>query len=344
MKTFFRCLLVFLSILLSSVAVEILLRQLNYQYYPMHIQVLGETTYGDSSIPKTDYRYFHIFKDQAFEYDPQLLWRPNPNYKIYRNGKTINFFNALGYPGPLFISDNAEGRYRIIALGDSNTLGIDDYDLQTGREISWPAYLGNILGDKFFVINGGVWGYSSYQIQQKFYSALKYNPSMIIVSGSSNDTQMVGVSDRHYSLAQIAEIQLLMRSKFAQLVQAGLDKVRHNSSVLTPRVSREEYREILYDLINQASLHSIQLILLTRPYAPETKIGLDITPYNTITKEVASEKSIPVLDVQENFATQSSLFVDDTHFSGEGLRLMAQFVSDELRRDGIIANIDVLAQ
>lgn len=167
---------------------------------------------------------------------------------------------------------------------------------------------------------------------------------MIIVSGSSNDTQMVGVSDKHYSLAQIAEIQLLMHSKLAQLVQAGLDKVRHNPNALTPRVSRVEYREILYDLINQSSKHNIQLILLTRPYAPETKIGNDIALYNTITKEVALEKSIPLIDVQEYFATQSSEFVDDTHFNGEGLRLMAEFIRKELQSGSIIANTNVPIQ
>lgn len=197
--------LIVLSGILSVLVLEGILRMTDYTYYPMRIQVLGTTSYRDETAPKGDFRFYHMFGDEAFEYDPQLLWRPSPKYEIFKDGVSINFFNSLGYPGPLFDESNKSGKYRVVGLGDSNTLGIRDYDSQTGREVSWPGYLEHLLGEGFEVINAGAWGYSSYQIHKRFYQVLKYKPSMVIVSVSANDAHQGGISDKQYLFMQIVK-------------------------------------------------------------------------------------------------------------------------------------------
>src|SRR3989304_6538537 len=215
MKKLFLVLLSLLLVSATVINIELFLRRIDYTYYPLHIQVLGATTFGDETVDKSDWRYFHIFKDKAFIYDPILIWKPSPHFQIDTDGDPKNFFNSLGYPGPLVSEDNPEKKYRIVALGDSNTLGLQLYDATTNRERRWRATLERYLGTQFQVINAGVWGYSSYQMQQRFYESLAFQPSMVISSRSRATPQV------EYNLSGIptwgvALDRLLISYKLAQ--------------------------------------------------------------------------------------------------------------------------------
>ena len=110
--------------------------------------------------------------------DPYLFWRLKPQARF---GKIS--VNSKGFRGKEFSEEKKSNTFRIIALGDSCTLGVGIADDET-----YAAVLENIL-DKYArstknyeVINAGVAGYSSLQgLRYLKTEIMKYNPDMIIV-------------------------------------------------------------------------------------------------------------------------------------------------------------------
>lgn len=335
-NTPFKIALIVLSVFIGFAAVELFLRLIHYAYYPMHIQTLADMNVGSLKVPKEDWRLFSIFGDNAFVYDPELIWKPNVAYTIQKKGKDILFFNSLGLPGPLFSSNDLKNKYRILAIGDSNTLGLRDYDTQTGREVSWPGYLEALLGKDYAVLNAGVWGYSSYQTYKRFNLMLIYNPSLVVFSPSGNDGHPVTVDDTKYTLLHIGILELLVHTRLAQLIAQLQDRYIYlrkspTDVKLVPRVSLAEYKSILSDIISTAKKRHIRLVLLTRPYKEDGKTIYNVEPYNTLTREMATQNSLTVIDVEAHFASMSSLFIDPTHFNQQGLQEMARYIHQSLK-------------
>jgi hydrogenase maturation factor HypF (carbamoyltransferase family) len=79
---------------------------------------------------------------------------------------------------------------------------------------------------------------------------------------------------------------------------------------------------------------------MTRPYLEDKTIIYDVTPYNTITTQVAQDNLIPMIDIQKHFATMSSYFVDPvndtTHLNAQGLKEMASYIKSEMQRLGVL--------
>ncbi|MDH3743685.1 MAG: GDSL-type esterase/lipase family protein, partial [Acidobacteriota bacterium] len=177
-QVFARATLVVFVVLLSLAVVEKALRVVGYEYRPMSVKI-GTTT---------DARYFHLFGDQHFIYDPELIWRPKPGYEI---------FNHQGFRGPEMTPEPESGVLRVVAIGDSNTLGWAGADGS-----NWPAALGRAMEGARLpaeVVNGGVWGYSSFQGVRRMREALQYRPDIVLVSYGSNDAHRVHRPDREFA-------------------------------------------------------------------------------------------------------------------------------------------------
>lgn len=112
----------------------------------------------------------------AFAYSDYAPFTLRPNYS------EDNFHtNSLGYRGKEFIPDKPAGTFRILALGDSFTLGLGQI------QEPWPEVVEKILNQKnnipFEVINAGFHdGYSpdSYYAYLKA-EGLKLNPDLVII-------------------------------------------------------------------------------------------------------------------------------------------------------------------
>ncbi len=338
-KNIVIALLVIGSFTLAFSLLEIFLRTTNYHYYPLQIQVLGARTDNENN-SGSDWRRYHIFEHDAFIFDPQLLWKPNPEYQIVDNDQPKHFFNTLGYPGPLFNPLTEGSQERIITIGDSHTLGLPIIDRQTGREVGWPAYLEANLGRTFEVINGGVWGYSSYQMLKRFQQALDYKPAIVLWTPSANDAHLVGVSDKEYGIIQIASTEALVKLRSAQLIQSLLDKMfkdtQKDKEQLVPRVSLLDYKTELSTVIDETSKRNIKLILLNRPLLhpyPDSEFENRFQEYNKLTELIARENSIHFIDVDALFATDSQHFADSSHLNEEGLKILANTLKSLLWPD-----------
>ena len=110
---------------------------------------------------------------------PYVHFVPNPNFEDH---------NSLGYRGDEFTIEKPENIFRIVAIGESTTYGFG-----VNYSLAYPARLQEILHTDYGynnveVINGGVIGYTSYEVLTNFqFRILELDPDLIIYYGALND-------------------------------------------------------------------------------------------------------------------------------------------------------------
>jgi lysophospholipase L1-like esterase len=309
------------AILVGGVLTELALRASGYQYSPVKI--------GTSV--NSDFREQHAFHDRHLVYDPDLIWRP-------LSGQ-FSPFNPQGFRGATIDPDKRAGTYRIIAIGDSNTFG---WDVDEGA--NWPTQLQALFAASkpgTEVINGGVWGYTSFQGLQRFKEMLAFHPDIVLVSFGGNDAHPVTVADAEY-VRRHDRIERITRAtrklRLAQLAVAVWDRAQMmtGGGALEPRVGLDDFKAHLREIVREGRAAGVRVVLLTRPY-----VGASTDPaswktlapaYNAATIEVGRENDVPVIDVYTAFKDQPDVFDDEAHFGVKGHRLAAELLHAELSK------------
>ena len=317
------------AFLLTLVVCELLLRVFDVRYHPLNVEIDGA---------KTDWRLDHAFDDRHFVYDPKLIWRPKKNFSV---------FNSQGFRGEELPEQKQADEYRIFTVGDSNTLG--------NLEASWPADLQDMLTarldpssistkatTRYSFTNAGVWGYSSFQGRQQLREVLAYRPDMVMVSFGSNDAAMVGLPDKDFtstlfeSAIGTTRIGQLTLQVWYNLAAFGRDI---DEQKFVHRVSLDEYRENLREIVHACKAAGVECVLLTRPFTgdcndsprPELWWKHFAPQYVEATLEVAEENGVTAVDVYARFKEEQDLFEDESHFTKAGYRLAAEFIYEQIQ-------------
>lgn len=292
---------------------------INYEYTPLRIELRKSS----------DWRQYHAFEDRNFVYDPELIWRP-------RTGDAI--FNEQGFRGKLLTTERQRLPARIFAIGDSNTLGWSGKDGP-----NWPKYLEDRLNESGLpsvVINAGVYGYTSYQGLRRFKETLAFSPDIVLISFGANDAHRTLMSDAEFASKRIRENQwdkVLMKFRLGQMVLAALENLSGaNKKTLIPRVSVEEYEHNLRDIIRLSREHHIKVVLLTRPFigsSPNAMWWKNFAPeYNAATMRLATRENVPTIDVYSYFRGCEACFVDESHFTEQGMQIAAHIIINEIAK------------
>ena len=311
-RTGARLLLLLVATLFSLGAAELALRLAGYEYRPMQV----------AAGPDPDARFYHLFSDAHFVYDPELIWRPRPGHAP---------FNAMGYRGPEVGPLRLPGTVRIFALGDSNTLGWADEE-----GANWPAELGRLLraqGGGYEVVNAGVWGYSSFQGLARLREVLELSPDLVLISFGSNDAHRVARPDSDFARRPLLlrRLELTLREwRLMQLLAAVREGVRPAQAALRPRVDLEEYEHNLRSMVEACRRRDAVPVLLPRPFVgPVTdelwwkNFGAD---YNRAAARVAEAEGVLLIDLYSFFKPREDLFADESHFTAPGHRAAAEIV------------------
>ena len=287
---------------------------------------------------------------QVFELDPELLFRMKPGYDF---GPGFGPLNQQGFRGADFQKQKPEGVLRVACLGDSVTFGT--------MEGAYPVILEEILnrnqaGNKFQVYNFGVPGYSSWQGKRLLKQALgQYHPDLVVISYGWNDLWLAkGFSDDE----QFARPELLLtrfRDQLAKLrtyqllnkaVAAAQLKAKKNQPDKF-RVSPDQYRSNLEEMVRLAKASGAKVIVATRPggfglaplpdffqYLGFTRDGEDLEAihdrYNQAAARVARDDRAQLLDLDLIFRERGvkNLFdkpdKDIIHPNRAGLELIAE--------------------
>ena len=101
-------------------------------------------------------------------------------------------FNSMGFRGPDYAIPAPPGTYRILALGDSYTLGVgvhenDTFSKQLEHRLN-KAGTGGASARRFEVINAGVSGYSTREERRQYeVFGSKYAPQLVLINMVYND-------------------------------------------------------------------------------------------------------------------------------------------------------------
>jgi lysophospholipase L1-like esterase len=276
------------------------------------------------------------FTSGHFIPDRELIWTARPSHPP---------FNEQGYRGERVATPKPEGEVRILALGDSNTLGHAD---------SWANELATTLdpapfgGTRVTIVNASVYGYTSYQGRLRMKRYRRYEPDLVLVSFGGNDGSPNAVPDRLLSPSRWETF--LERAAFRSRVAAAVryvayrrqrtasDPARMRRQPTVPRVSVADYRANLTAMISEARRMGARPVLFTRPFAVDVYAdpASPVAAYHPATVAVGAAVNAPVVDLHRMMGCHWSLYQDPSHFNGRGhevaARLVARALEDIARR------------
>jgi lysophospholipase L1-like esterase len=224
-------------------------------------------------------------------------------------------------------------RVRILALGDSTTFGLCVNDSET-----WPAQLQKLLNEeagfeKYEVINGGVTGYTAYQVLRRIEEWLALRPRIVILTFGNNDrVRWDGISD-------------IERQRFT----AGLDPEGHGLRVAAflrlsvifalrkgdnhPRLSSAEYVDSLRRMHGAFSQNGTSVTCILWPQALQIEQGQHgPVYYQDDLRKYCRDDKIHLVDLIPPFsAAKEPLYCDSVHTNPTGCALVARSVAQWVR-------------
>ena len=183
---------------------------------------------------------------------------------------------------------------RVACVGDSITYGAK---LQNREKNSYPAQLGELLGERWDVRNFGVTGATllkkgdmPYWKEPAFYFAQKFEPHVVILMLGTNDTKLQNwkhakafVDDYVEMIRTFAELESRPRIWICYPVPAYLERSGIRDSIIKP----EELAKI---------------------------------------DQIAAETGCPIIDLYEALSNKPELFPDRIHPNAAGARAIAETI------------------
>jgi lysophospholipase L1-like esterase len=252
--------------------------------------------------------------------------------------------------------EKAAGTFRIIAVGGSTTANEEsfrltgiDYSLALEKKLSEA-----LSGTKIEVLNAGGNAYSTAQSLINIELRLvEYNPDIILLMHNINDCSVNffnggATSDyankylKSYFLSPSLQGTLsasgfLTQSRF--LVWIGLPQIfAEKSGDLNPEADyRPGIRFFRRNIVSIAGIcreNGIRLILLSQPYSMEPHRFVSqaaFLAYDQVIAEIAKEQEIDFFDMFSEFGHEKGYFVDEFHYSPEGIERFSDIVFEKLK-------------
>jgi len=308
-------------------------------------------------------RYHHLlgwdlkpnFRDVYFDW---VTGKPGEKDPFWQREIAIN---SLGFRDDMEIDiEKPEGTFRIITLGESSTFGWGVSSKDTYSKL-FEKRLNESFSNPltFQVINAGVPGYTAYQgVLLLKHKLIELSPDLIVVAYGWNHHYVYPLTDKE-RIKPVSPVALKLVSLARKFrIFQGLEELQRrannkNKQKLKYRVSFEDTRKNLLDLIKMARLNNIEVILMTMQsnvltgqvsqWTLDTH-SLDNDKDNMILrhkrindtiKTVAQETGVALVDIAEEFRMlkiedNEELFyrpedaVDDVHPNEFGHSIIAE--------------------
>jgi acyl-CoA thioesterase-1 len=205
--------------------------------------------------------------------------------------RSRSYIRESDYPAPI----------RVACVGDSITYG---HRIKDREHDSYPAQLGVLLGDKWTVRNFGVNGATAfkeggkpYSLQPAYQDALAFRPDVVIIKLGTNDTNP----------ADWSRLKKKFTSDYRELIRSFQALNTRPRIYLCLPVPLFRDRGKAYDTDK----------ILTEEIIPQIN-------------KIASDQSLPVIDLYVAMASRSELFPDGVHPNATGARIMATTIYTKL--------------
>jgi len=298
---------ILLALILFFGVIEIVLRLMDLDFYKTPVDVLEFVSDNPTPAEEAELagKLFGLISDR------DIFWKLKPSFKlttaslVEKNGVPVyakeDFrTNSYGFRSPSLSALKKKGVFRIVCLGDSGTFGSG-----VPQNATFPMQLETMLNKsfpfkKFEVVNSGVPGYSSFQGLLLFRKVIvNLAPDLVIISFGANDQTKVSISDRelynkrhsfpgnlYWGLKKSDLLSLL----FYSMSFYGKDKQSSIVKKTKQRVSSDEFRENMGNIIELAHNNSMDVIVLERNLYWPLK--------ESIEKDIARNKGIVFVPLQ----------------------------------------------
>ncbi len=291
-----------------------------------------------------------IFRQKSF-ITPWITTYDYPPPLIGEDGKP--YFRHRSVPTSAEKPDNM---LRIIAVGGSTTANENafkltgvDYSLALEKNLSET-----ISGVAIEVLNAGGVGYSTAQslINIEF-RLIEYRPDIILLMHNINDCSVNFFGEKvtsDYSNKYMKPYFLnpalqgtlsftgfLTQSRF--LVRIGLlDVLVNKRGDLNPDADYDAgirfFRRNIASIAGICRENKIRLILLSQPYSMKPHAFVSekaFLAYDQVIEEIAEEQEIEFLDMFSEFGHEDKYFVDEFHYSPEGIERFSDILFVKLK-------------
>ena len=212
----------------------------------------------------------------------------------------LNYYGLLSFVHPL--KSAQFGQIRVACVGDSVTYG---YGIGNRAKHNYPAVLQTLLGNGYCVNNYGYSGRTVAStadrpyINEKLYrQSLDFQPDIVVLMLGSNDSKLFNWTENF----------------------------------------DEYYRAIVESYLALESHPTVYIVIPTPVYPVdgEVKYHIDSNVLQNkivpVTRQIAAEMELPVIDMNLPFTGHPDLFSDGCHPNKDGALLYAQLVQRELTK------------
>jgi lysophospholipase L1-like esterase len=232
----------------------------------------------------------------------------------------------------------------LATFGDSITFGygVGDDDVYAHQLAARAELQG------WDTINAGVTGFTSHQVLalvRRLAPRLHLDAATFCIGW--NDGTRRPLDDRAFArrlrssmaIDETLEHSYLYRGiKNLYLRSAQWEEVRATDK---PRVSLDQYRENLRDIVRECRAAGIRPAFISLPRRRQAGEPVTVSPYSVEMARVAKELQVPLIGVGPLGADAPEsgnvrCFVDSLHLSVEGHRVMAQEVARQLEEAGLL--------
>ncbi len=314
-----------------------------------------------------------VWASLALQSDPTLFWSwiPVPGGRCHdKHGFN---FNREGYRGAVAAPTKAPGTLRIVCLGDSVSMGWRVGDNETFCRLLQQELAAELHRQVETINLGVGGYSSFQGVHYMKTRVLPLHPDIVTVEFGWNDHMPALTQELTYGVKPTSSIRAipdgdlpperpvtlqtrLSHIRLFQLVQwavsraqgGGLRKktsappavaaekaapVVENSPTRIARVSVEEYKQNIREIVRIARSNGITPILMTEPVTSENLRGNFVKDiafnyelhagYNTAMREVAASERAVLVDLAPVFSGRTGLFFDIVHPRPEGHRLIS---------------------
>ncbi len=281
--------------------------------------------------------------DELFQYDPDCLFVNRPGTE-YRKGERIN---RLGLRGPLFSGDRET--LRVASFGDSSTFGFG-LDLEATYASQLQESLRGSTG-KTEVLNAGVIAYTAMQGLELFKSrVIEQEPDVVTLAfGAFNEHYPGPLSDRErIELSRTIPTWLYRTRRFLQgelklfqLVAGTLGRGEGpdgglETAAAKPRVSPEEFTEILESFLERSQAHGIQLVIVSFPRRRTVEQEYpQLIEYTRRMHAFCDAHDVPLANLREAFFEledyEARYFLDSVHLNPEGNAIAGRLLAEAIQ-------------
>ena len=271
----------------------------------------------------------------------KYFYEPKPNVTVinefpealvkYRRSNSDGLYDIVDHD-----VDKKDGVYRIIALGDSFTMGAfieakDSWPYLLAKELNNKLTCGNIKS--FEIINLAVGGYDiQYAVERFKRKGVKYNPDIVIWFLKNDDFSLIN----EYYLPREEDLLQKLGVKKNSLEYFYNDKGPYPGAGLTMQSLHQELGiEKISEYQNKAiyeirDYYKNKLVIFTFPFMD--------TQYKSIIKEFASSNlNSYFYSNLINIYNYDGTYLSDRHPTPKGYSLIAQNLFSYLTKEKIIA-------